>query len=186
MLAVPSYRVFRGSLLALLVGSIVAVWLLVLPARLPAPDILAKCDTTLAIFVARGKGALAISDGKTRLHPGDRIRFVLRPAGQRYAVIASLDGAGRTTIYHPFGGQESAALGAGPQVEIPGSIVLDDSPGPERVFAVLAPQPFATAVVVEALQKLAGQGIAAVRETTTLPMPLESATQQSLVFEKSP
>ncbi len=31
VLAVPSYRVFRGSLAALLVGSIVAVWLLVLP-----------------------------------------------------------------------------------------------------------------------------------------------------------
>ena len=30
-LALPSYRVYRGSLLALLVGSIVAVWLLVLP-----------------------------------------------------------------------------------------------------------------------------------------------------------
>lgn len=29
--AVPSYRVFRGSLAALLIGSIVAVWLLVLP-----------------------------------------------------------------------------------------------------------------------------------------------------------
>ena len=31
VLAVPSYRVFRGSLVALLVGSVVAVWLLVLP-----------------------------------------------------------------------------------------------------------------------------------------------------------
>lgn len=31
VLAIPSYRVFRGSLLALLVGSVVAVWLLVLP-----------------------------------------------------------------------------------------------------------------------------------------------------------
>ncbi len=31
VLAIPSYRVFRGSLVALLVGSIVAVWLLVLP-----------------------------------------------------------------------------------------------------------------------------------------------------------
>ena len=29
--AIPSYRVFRGSLAALLIGSIVAVWLLVLP-----------------------------------------------------------------------------------------------------------------------------------------------------------
>ena len=31
VLAVPSYRVFRGSLVALLVGSVVVVWLLVLP-----------------------------------------------------------------------------------------------------------------------------------------------------------
>jgi len=31
VLAVPSYRVFRGSLVALLVGSVIAVWLLVLP-----------------------------------------------------------------------------------------------------------------------------------------------------------
>jgi Tfp pilus assembly protein FimV len=30
-LALPSYRVFRGSLIALLIGSIFAVWLLVLP-----------------------------------------------------------------------------------------------------------------------------------------------------------
>lgn len=30
-LAMPSYRVYRGSILALLVGSVVAVWLLVLP-----------------------------------------------------------------------------------------------------------------------------------------------------------
>lgn len=29
--ALPSYRVYRGSLLALIVGSVVAVWLLVLP-----------------------------------------------------------------------------------------------------------------------------------------------------------
>lgn len=30
-LALPSYRVYRGSVVALLVGSVVAVWLLVLP-----------------------------------------------------------------------------------------------------------------------------------------------------------
>lgn len=49
-LALPSYRVYRGSLLALLVGSIVAVWLLVLP---PAgadqdgpPDSIARLVTT--------------------------------------------------------------------------------------------------------------------------------------------
>jgi len=162
-----------------------AAWLVILTPQ-PVPEILTKGDTTLAIFVARDKNVLSVSDGKTRLRPGDRIRFVLQPAGQRYGVIASLDGAGRSTVYHPFGGHDSAELGAGPRVEIPGSIVLDASPGPERVFAVLAPHPFSTAQVVEALQKLAGKGAAALRETTSLPLSVKSATQQSILFEKSP
>jgi hypothetical protein len=161
-----------------------AAWLLIAPARLP-PEVLPKGDATLAIFVAREGGALSVSDGQ-RLRPGDRIRFVLRPAGQRHAIVASLDGAGRTTVYHPFDGRQSAALPAGARIEIPGSIVLDRSPGPERVFAVLAPNPFPAALVVEALKKLAGQGPGALRATTHLPLELEAATQQSLLFEKSP
>ena len=154
------------------------------PARLP--DVAPKGDATLSIFVARPEGTLAVSDGQTRLRAGDRIRFVLRPAGQRHAVIASLDGAGRATIYHPYGGAHSAPLPPGARVDIPGSIRLDASPGPERVFAVLAVRPFPTAAVVQALEKLASAGIAGLRATTTLPLAVEAATQQSVLFEKSP
>ena len=71
-------------------------------------------------------------------------------------------------------------------MEIPGSIRLDASPGPERVFAVLAVRPFPTAAVVQALEKLASAGIAGLRATTTLPLAVEAATQQSVLFEKSP
>jgi hypothetical protein len=102
----------------------------------------------------------------------------------RYAVIASVDSAGRTTVYHPFGGKESAPLAAGPRVELPGSIVLDDSRGPERVFAVMSARPFPTDTVVDALRKVASQGTAAIRGTARLP--LEATTQQSILFEKSP
>ena len=37
-LALPSYRIYRGSLLALLVGSVFAVWLLVRPISGEEPD----------------------------------------------------------------------------------------------------------------------------------------------------
>ena len=35
---------------------------------------------------------------------GDALRFVLEPVGQPYLLIASLDGQGKASIYHPFGG----------------------------------------------------------------------------------
>ena len=62
VLAVPSYRVFRGSLVALLVGSVVAVWLLVLPPSSADKD---QPPSTLAGVVgtatARSTGTAAPS-----------------------------------------------------------------------------------------------------------------------------
>lgn len=164
-----------------------AAWLLVARPVDRDDDILRpKGASTLAIFAARQQGVLPVEDGKTVLRPGDRIRFVLWPSGLRHVLIASVDGTGKATVYHPFGGQKSAPLPEGMRVEVPGSIQLDDRPGPERVFAVLAPDPFAAGVVVRALERLARQGTAAVRATSTLPFPLKSVTQQSILFEKTP
>lgn len=151
-----------------------------------ADDILrAKGQGLLAVFASRAGSVISIEDGKTAVRAGDRIRFVLWPAGLTHAVIASVDGAGRVTVYHPYGGSESAPLAPGPRVEVPGSIELDDSPGPERVFAVLSARPLQTAVVVEALKKLALEGSAAVRRTDRLSIGLK-ATQQSILLEKLP
>jgi hypothetical protein len=178
-----SWRVVLPSLGV--VAAAAAAWALVIGLG-PERDVLrTKGDQTLAIFTARKQGVAQVSDGMT-LRPGDRIRFVLWPAGMRHAVIASIDGAGKATVYHPFGGKESAPLPESMRVEVPGAIVLDDRPGPERVFAVLTPRPFPTATVVEALQKLAARGTAAVRETTSLPLSIAPVTQQSILFEKSP
>jgi hypothetical protein len=146
-----------------------------------------KGQGLLAVFVARGEGVLEVEDGKTRLRAGDRIRFVVRPAGSAFALIAGIDGAGRPTIYHPFGGLESAPLPPGPRVEIPGAIRLDDSAGPERVFALLSARPLPAAAVLQALEKLAQQGSAAVRRTERLPLHgVGVVQQQSILLEKTP
>jgi hypothetical protein len=170
-----------------LLAAAATAWLLVVrPAVAPEDILRTKGANTLAIFALRKQEVVPVSDGKTRLQPGDRIRFVLWPDGLRHAVIASVDGSGRATVYHPFGGRESAPLPEKLRVEVPDSIVLDDGPGPERVFAVLAPGPFPTAPVIEALKGLAGKGSAALRVTATLPIAIKGSTQQSILFEKSP
>ena len=76
------------------------------------------------------------------LHAGDALRFVLEPVGRPYLLIASVDGQGKASIYHPFGGSSSARVAPQGMVEAPaGSVVLDTAPGPERVFAFWSSEP---------------------------------------------
>ena len=67
VLAVPSYRGFRGSLIALLVGSVVAVWLLVLPPsvgdRDQTPSLLSGVVPTATAPRATGTAAASPTAG---------------------------------------------------------------------------------------------------------------------------
>lgn len=141
----------------------------------------AKGEAVLTVYAARGETVTRLEDGGA-LAPGDRIRFVIRPGGLGYAMIASLDGAGRATVYHPYGGAQSAPVAADPRVELAGSIVLDRAPGPERIFALLSRRPLAAAEVVRALEEIGRGGPAVVRATAQLPLPVEA--QGSVLFEK--
>ena len=135
----------------------------------------------LQVFASRADRVFPVHDG-SRLAPGDRIRFVVRPAGLHYLLIASVDGSGNTTVYHPYGGTRSGALGDGPRVEIPGSIVLDAAPGPERIYALFSRAPIEAEQVAEALRDVGARGHDAIRNQRTVAIP--TATQASVVFEK--
>ena len=166
-LAVPAF--------ALLVLAI-AVW------RWPGPpDLGIKGDASWQVFAHRDGRTFAVRDG-TELAAGDRIRFVVLPAGARHVLVASVDGGGAVTIYHPYNGERSAAI-EGDRVELAGSIVLDAAPGPERLYAVLSDEPLAAAAVKAQLTELAAAGAAAIRAARTLPVPARA--QLTLVFEKA-
>jgi len=89
--------------------------------------------------------------------------------------------AGRS-IYHPYGGDRSAAI-EGDRVELADSIELDDAPGPERIYAILSDRPIAADAVRSRLRDVAAGGVAAIRGTHTLALPVRA--ELSLVFEKS-
>ena len=116
------------------------------------------------------------------LAPGDALRFVIVPDRALYLLIASIDGAGVASIYFPYGGARSERVD-GSRIELPGSIVLDAAPGPERLFAIFSDEPLDAAPVAAQLRELGAQGADAIR--TTAELAVAARAQLSLVFEKT-
>lgn len=142
-------------------------------------DVRIKGSLTFQVFASRRSEVIPVRDG-TRLDAGDSIRFVVG-ASTPYIMIASIDGAGHPSIYYPFEGERSGTATAEPS-ELPGSIVLDASSGPERIFALASATPLDAQVVTRALSAVGARGAAAIRETRRLDVP--TAQQATVVFEK--
>jgi hypothetical protein len=146
--------------------------------------------TALFEVFARRNGPVAEVDGPTvvrvhdgmRLAPGDALRFVLFPSGMSYVLIASVDGAGQVNIYYPFHGEASVPTSGQGAISVPGSIVLDAAPGPERLFVIYSARALPAGAVRAALAPTAAAGAAAIRGTGRAP--IEGTVQASLLFEK--
>lgn len=144
------------------------------------PELAIKGDAAWQVVANRNGETFAVHDGAS-LIPGDRIRFAVTPNGAHFLLVASIDGAGTPSIYYPYEGSESAAV-TGERVEVPGSIVLDAAPGPERLFALLSDEPITTAAV---RSELAAIGADADKIRAPRELHLPTRAQLSLVFEKT-
>jgi hypothetical protein len=159
------------------------------PSPGAAATIGVKGDTLFQVFARRGRSARAadespvvrVADG-TRLAPGDALRFVLYPTGLPYVLIASVDGAGQVNIYYPFHGDSSALVDGQSAVSVPGSIVLDGAPGPERLFVIYSDQPVQARAVRQVLERTAAGRAPAIRAAGRLPF--SGTVQTTLLFEK--
>ncbi len=146
------------------------------------PAVSTKGRAALRLFVRRADRVFAPRSGEA-LAPGDAVRFVVEPRGHRYLLVVSVDGAGKLNVYHPLEGAASAPLGADPRVELPGSIVLDRAPGPERIFAVFSDEALSTDVVRASVERVATGDRGWLRRDVELPLP--GTEQASFVFEKA-
>ena len=147
----------------------------------PEPAVGVKGGTTLLVAANRGERVFPVRSGE-RLRRGDRIRFVVEHQQYPFVLIASVDGAGGTTIYYPYGGPQSLRLEKGDRVELPGSIVVDASPGPERIFALFSQRALQSSSVLSALARLKEGGADAIRNVPSLEVGANE--QISVVFEK--
>lgn len=146
-------------------------------------DLLTKGGGDMVVFRRRGDSVRALVPGE-KLSAGDALRFRLAPGDHAYAMVASVDAAGKATIYVPLGGDASAPVPQGGAWEAPGSVTLDDTVGPERLFALFSRKPIAAATVIGALEAVGRGGADAIRKVDHLDVGADS--QASVLFEKEP
>ena len=103
----------------------------------------------LDIVVRHRDGNIAELSPGGRVQPGDAIRFRVSTTRAGHLVILGLDAAGKVSLYVAAGAEARPIEGGSDQV-MPGSIVLDETLGPERVVAVVCEQRFAAASAVDA------------------------------------
>lgn len=137
--------------LALSAAAVVGVVLLK-PAPTEDPYVGIKGQPTFEVFAVRGTGGAFPVRPETALQPADRIRFVVNPAGARHLLVASTDGAGTFSVYHPFGAERSEPVDAQRKVELPGAVELDDTLGSERLVAAFSQEPIDARQVEAALK----------------------------------
>jgi hypothetical protein len=144
-------------------------------------DIGIKGGRDLLTYVRRGNKVTRLAPGGV-VAAGDALRFVVETGSHRYLFIAGVDGGGRAHAYYPFGQWQSAAVAPHSRFEVPGSLVLDNAPGPERIFALVSSRPLDGDDVRPILEALARRGQQAIR-TTAAPSVVE-AEISSILFEK--
>ena len=187
-------RGFRLLALAVALPALVGLALVVrvgrpfAPTAPPSSSIGVKGAAVMHVFARLGGAApqvpgavVKVLEG-THLSAGDALRFVLDPTGLPYVLIASVDGAGQVSIYYPYRGESSARVDERATVSVPHSIVLDQAPGPERLFALFSREPISARVVRQALAGTAAAGAPAIRATRQLA--IDGTVQATLLFEK--
>jgi len=142
-----------------------------------------KGDSLFQVFRRQPEGGPAPVLEGARVRTGDEIRFVVMPGESAFVLVVSIDGAGTASVYHPFGGTASGPVTPRQRTELPGSLVLDDSPGPERFFALFSKEPLDAAPVLEALRGIGARGANAIRSERRLELA-GAAAQSTLLVEK--
>ena len=107
---------------------------------------------TMELVASRGDTQFPVRSN-TLLKAGDRIRFMVHPAGAKYLLIASKDGEGKVTLYYPYAGDRSAEVRATDRHEVPGAIELDAAGGRERVFAFFSDEQLAADPILKAIDR---------------------------------
>lgn len=136
-------------------------------------------ELRLSAFVNAEGGARAVEDG-AEVPAAAALRFQVSAAKDCYLWILSVDAKGQVSRLYPPKGTLPTKHAAGP---VPGGALLDGEAGPERLYAVCAPERMAWNDVKSAAPR--ADGPETVRLARPLGEPLAGAIQATLLIEKS-
>lgn len=180
---------FRRVLLALLPAPILAAAAaaVVLAIRPPSPGYLGVKGGDgigLSVFAPGSAAPRLLADG-AEVGLNAALRFRLRTARACRVFLLSVDAMGQVSRLDGSGA-DGLLLAPG-QHDLPGGVELGGAPGPERFFAVCAPDGTASAADVErAARALGAGGAAGVRSGRVLPGLPAGTSQTTQLLEKRP
>jgi hypothetical protein len=108
----------------------------------------------LDYLVAAGRRVVAAGPERV-LHPGDRIQFRLSAPRGGYLHLVGVDAAGRVSVYYPRPGEPHPVYPGGAARPVPGSVILDETLGAERVFALICDRPLGRAELARRVRSAA-------------------------------
>lgn len=103
----------------------------------------------LDVAVRHADGKIETLQPNGRVRPGDMVRFIVSTARPGHLVILGLDAAGKVSVY-VADGPAPRAIDRGARQVMPGSIVLDETLGAERLVALECDLRFNVADAVDA------------------------------------
>lgn len=176
-------RVWLSAMLPLVAAAAIA--LLFLPRLLrPQTGEREKGSGALALDVvvrhADGRVEALAPDGHVR--PGEAIRFLVTTQRAGHLVILGLDAAGKVSVY-VADGDDAHPVARGQKQAMPGSIVLDATPGAERLVALECEARFPVASAVDAGRRSLDRAAQDPRRVGALDLP--GCQQAALTMDKS-
>jgi hypothetical protein len=131
-------------------------------------------------FVNAEDGARPLEDGAV-VPASAALRFQVSASQDCFLWILSVDAKGNVSRLYPPKGTPPTRHAAGP---VPGGAVLDGQAGPERLYAVCAPETMVWNDVRRSAPR--AEGPDTVRRARALGEPLAGAVQSTLLVEKRP
>jgi hypothetical protein len=130
---------------------------MLVPRLLPGDGGVRLKGGSFQVVVAREAGTPELLAPDSLVRAGDALRFSYEAPEAGHLLVLELDGRGTASVFHPFGGNASAPLPARQRDFLPGSVVLDEAPGPEWLFAIFSPRPLEAGPLLAQLREQAGR-----------------------------
>ncbi len=139
-------------------------------------------EITYELLNANGQYRPAMR-GETRTAGDEIIVLVSPPENHHYLAVIGIDGEGTISSYYPTEQDTDVVLAPVPASgRLPTSLVLDESRGKERLFAVFSAEPETLDTILQAARNAVSAGTD-LEHLSRLPLPLRFA-QDSTWFEK--
>jgi hypothetical protein len=136
----------------------------------------------LALVARQMDGRIVELQPGGRVHPGDAVRFLVSAGHGGHVVVLGLDAAGKVSVY-VADGERGLRVERGTRQAMPGSIILDATPGAERVVALLCPERFAVSEAVDAARERLEQAEHDPHRTGELRLP--GCAEAAWIMEKT-